>query len=357
VDDHFQYGRRISECPSNSLITYAAGSVYYSATTTYQAALAISYDAGETWPDHIVLGSEGDYRTSCYDVAAAPVDPLIMYAGGEENRYIKIWRTSDGGASWTDVTNNLASLHSQYDYMYKIWVSPEDANVLIAGTTDGVFLTSDGGASWSASTLTTTTVDLVWHPAFDTLYAATTSQGVVKSEDRGSTWQTMNNGLDILNIKCLGLDTRDGWLHAGTYGGSVWRYDLPESPLWANFDEVPASTGGSVDFTLNAGSSNNGRNYLVVGGVTGTEPGYTLPGGLVTLPVNVDVFTWYVVFPLLNTALFSNFMGTLDNTGMAAAQLNAPPVPGYDGIVMYYAYCCNSPFDYVSNPVEVLITP
>ena len=42
---------------------------------------------------------------------------------------------------------------------------------------------------------------------------------------------------------------------------------------------------------------------------------------------------------------------------MAAAQLNAPPVPGYDGVVMYYAYCCNSPFDYVSNPVEVLITP
>jgi hypothetical protein len=357
VDDYFRTGYCVSEHPADSSTVFSGGNLYNSGTAKYQAALAVSYDAGATWPDHIKLGTEGNYPTGCYDIAGAPGDLLTVYAGGVHDRLVKIWKTEDGGTTWNDATGNLGTFHSNYDYVYAIWVAPEDADTVVVGTSDGIFLSSDGGVNWIASSFKSTTNDLAWYPALETLYAATASNGVLKSEDRGSTWQKINNGLDIMNIKCLAVDDRDGWLHAGTYGNSVWRYKLPEAPLWANFDEVPASSGGSVDFTLNAGAANSGRNYLVVGGVTGTQPGYLLPGGLATLPVNVDVFTYYVVFPLLNTVLFTDFMGVLDGSGMASAQLNAPPVPGYDGVVMYYAYCLNSPFDYVSNPVEVLITP
>ncbi|MHC4945342.1 MAG: agmatine deiminase family protein [Planctomycetota bacterium] len=111
--------------------------------------------------------------------------------------------------------------------------------------------------------------------------------------------------------------------------------------------------GGTVNFTLAAGSGNADRNYLLVGGTSGTEPGFPLPGGVATLPVNWDWFS-DLEMTLLNTSIFSNFMGTLDAQGEAAAQMNVPPLPpGSAGLMMYYAYCCNDPFDLVSNPITI----
>lgn len=127
--------------------------------------------------------------------------------------------------------------------------------------------------------------------------------------------------------------------------------------LEADLYEIPESTGGTVHFTLDAGVDNANRNYLLLGGLTGTSPGTLLPGGYATLPINWDDFTEYVVLPNLNTPLFMNFLGTLDGNGQALAQLNAPPVPGFAGIIMHYAYCCNNPFDFVSNPLKIEIVP
>jgi hypothetical protein len=92
-----------------------------------------------------------------------------------------------------------------------------------------------------------------------------------------------------------------------------------------------------------------------LGSVSGTAPGTTLPGGLI-LPLNWDVFT-DVVFILLNTPVFHCFYGTLDAAGSAEAQVTSGPIPGFAGTILYFAYCLNSPFDFVSNPVEIEIVP
>jgi hypothetical protein len=114
--------------------------------------------------------------------------------------------------------------------------------------------------------------------------------------------------------------------------------------------------GGTVNFTLYGYPENAGRNYLMMGSITGTDPGTPLPGGYVTLPLNWDVFT-SVVISLANSSIFHNFMGTLGNDGTATATLNLPPVPGMAGVSMYYAYACNNKWDFVSNPVEIYIYP
>jgi len=82
-----------------------------------------------------------------------------------------------------------------------------------------------------------------------------------------------------------------------------------------------------------------------------------VPGGHATLPINFDDFTYNVVFPFLNTSIFVNFLGTLNWSGESTAQLNMPAVPGFAGITMYYAYCCNNPFDFTSNPVQIEVVP
>lgn len=130
-----------------------------------------------------------------------------------------------------------------------------------------------------------------------------------------------------------------------------------ETGLAVDRTNISAGTGGSCEFTLAAGSGNADRNYIILGGVTGTSPGTPLPGGHATLPINWDVFT-DIALSLLNSPVFVSFMGTLDGDGLGFATLNAPALPSSAiGTVMYYAYTTMKPYDYVSEAVEVEILP
>jgi hypothetical protein len=126
-------------------------------------------------------------------------------------------------------------------------------------------------------------------------------------------------------------------------------------PLSLSSNAISAGSGGKVSFSLHAEAANAGRNYLVLGGVTGTSPGTPLPGGLI-LPVNWDVFT-DLTLSLMNSPIFSNFMGTLDATGKANALLDAPAVPSALGLVMSYGYALNNPWDYASNGADIEFVP
>jgi hypothetical protein len=128
--------------------------------------------------------------------------------------------------------------------------------------------------------------------------------------------------------------------------------------LSADTYTLSESTGGIINFTLTAGSGNGSRNYILLGSMSGTEPGIPLPGGMATLPLNWDFYTTFV-FNMLNTPIFDDFMGVLDAGGNATAQYNSfgPLPPGFVGMHMYYAYAINKPWDFVSNYVDIEIVP
>ena len=120
---------------------------------------------------------------------------------------------------------------------------------------------------------------------------------------------------------------------------------------------IPENTGGDAAFLLLTGTGNANRNYILLGSITGTDPGTPLPGGKVTLPLNFDIFT-NMVINLANTPPFSNFIGKLDSSGSANAVFNTfGPIPGAAGITMNFAFALNSPWDFASNPVEIEIVP
>jgi hypothetical protein len=120
---------------------------------------------------------------------------------------------------------------------------------------------------------------------------------------------------------------------------------------------IPESTGGNADLFLLAGSGNANRNYILLGCVSGTDPGTPFPGGQATLPLNWDFFT-NVVIEYMNTSIFTNFMGTLDGAGSASALFDTlAPIPGTAGITLQFAYALSNPWDFVSNPVGIGIVP
>ena len=144
------------------------------------------------------------------------------------------------------------------------------------------------------------------------------------------------------------------WLSCASRGVAVLTVPLPS--LGPSQSTLSAATGGTVDFSLAAGSENAGRNYLLLGSLSGSDPGTLLPGGLATIPLNRDWFTDYIL-ARLNGPVFSDFWGTLDASGKRAAQLNAPPIPTWVGQKIDFAYALNDPWNYVSHPVSVTVVP
>jgi len=127
-------------------------------------------------------------------------------------------------------------------------------------------------------------------------------------------------------------------------------------PLYANNYTLDSRSADTVGFYLDAEAVNANRNYLLLASASGTVPGIALPGGLATMPLNWDNVTDLVVMNI-NSPVFSQFMGTLDANGEATAQLNTLGAldPATVGMDLYFAFACNGPWDFVSNPVAVEI--
>ena len=139
-------------------------------------------------------------------------------------------------------------------------------------------------------------------------------------------------------------------------GGEIKEIMNPAQFLSADGYEISESTGGIVNLNLTAKSMNAGRIYLMLMSATGSEPGTPMPGGMVVLPLNWDVFT-NLGIRLTNTVLFQNFLGALDASGRATATFIVAPIPGAAGQSLYFAYTLFQPYNFVSNSVRIEFVP
>ncbi|MHC4944342.1 MAG: C25 family cysteine peptidase [Planctomycetota bacterium] len=129
--------------------------------------------------------------------------------------------------------------------------------------------------------------------------------------------------------------------------------------LWADAYSIPVSMGAEINFSLDAGPENAMRPYLLLGSLSGTSPGYTLPNTMV-LPLNWDIFT-ELLLDWLFTPICQDFIGYLNIEGCATATFNT--LGSIDPIVIggnaSFAYLLGPPpdFDFVSNYIEVTFDP
>lgn len=146
-----------------------------------------------------------------------------------------------------------------------------------------------------------------------------------------------------------------------TYNGGtddVFVSRISRISLTADVHTLSSRTGGIVTFTLDAGADNANRGYILLGSMSGTDPGTLLPGGAANLPINWDFFS-NVVATAINTSMFSNFLGQLDASGAATASFDTQGSlpPAFVGTVMHFAFALNSPWDFASDPAAVEIVP
>ncbi len=200
--------------------------------------------------------------------AGVPGDPLTYYMG---TAGAGVWKTTDGGTSWHDITNGYIRTSS----VGAIAVAESDPNVVYAGmgehsirgvTTshgDGVYRSTDAGRSWTHMGLEATRAisrirvhpddpDLVYVAAQGSPFAPTSERGIYRSEDGGATWSLVLHVDENTGAADLAMDrTNPRILYA-----AMWDHDRepwairsggPGSGFWKSVD------GGDTWKEINAG--------------------------------------------------------------------------------------------------------
>ncbi|MGD8394016.1 MAG: FlgD immunoglobulin-like domain containing protein [Candidatus Eiseniibacteriota bacterium] len=176
-------------------------------------------------------------------VAVAETDPQVIWAGTDDGN---VWVTFDGGGSWFQVDAQLPDR-----WVTRVAVDPTDATisyVTISGfrwdePLPHVFRSTNFGASWTdvSSNLPEMPVnDLVVDPdAPSTLYVAT-DLGVYVTHDTGGNWTALGAALPGVVITDLELHQPTRTLVAATFGRSMWTYDLAATTAVAAAAGAPA---------------------------------------------------------------------------------------------------------------------
>ncbi|HYE96012.1 MAG TPA: T9SS type A sorting domain-containing protein [Rubricoccaceae bacterium] len=195
---------------------------------------AISPDLTEgPGPGNLVFGT-------ITTLAFAPSDDQTIYAGTDDGH---VWVTRNGGGAWQEITAGLPDR-----WITKVAVhpaNPEIAYVTLSGYRQAdylphVFRTDNAGATWTdrSSNLPEAPVnDLVIDPVSSDRLFVGSDVGVFYSDDAGLTWAALGTDLPMVPVMDLTLHARQ--LVAGTYGRSMYRYDLSTLPSTAGPEAMP----------------------------------------------------------------------------------------------------------------------
>jgi photosystem II stability/assembly factor-like uncharacterized protein len=163
-------------------------------------------------------------------VDVSKTNPGVIYCGTDD---ANAWVTTNGGANWTKINSGLP-----YRWVTRVTVHPDFANICyvtlsgykVDSTGAHVYKTTNYGASWvsiSSNLPNAPANDIVIDPAFlQTLYLAT-DVGVMISTNDGSSWSLYSQGIPS-SVPChdLTLHNPTRKLVVWTHGRSAFKTDL-----------------------------------------------------------------------------------------------------------------------------------
>ncbi len=177
-------------------------------------------DSGESWE----WAGEGIGSRYVRALAISQANPEEVFAGTERGLY----KSTNGGDIWFEVGN--------FYLIDAVAVHPENPLVIYAARYS-ISKSVDGGVSWELLdwNVPGSIKSIVIDPNNPSTLFIGTSDGVYMSEDDGSTWSSLNDGLTDRRVQTLALGSGSPrFLFAGTTGdwdqigdGDVFRLQLP----------------------------------------------------------------------------------------------------------------------------------
>jgi hypothetical protein len=212
----------------------------------FRNALALSASSSTTWSS--ALPVSGGYVSS---IAFKPGSNTIAYATYSTFGVGHVWRTNDGGATWTNIASGFPDVPA-------LSVVVDSEGRLFVGTDLGVYTTSDDGAHW---------------------YVENTGFG---------------------NFPVDGLVLNGSTLYAFTHGRGVWRVPLVINDV--SIDNVSLTEGNSgtqnAVFTVTlsqAATGNESVEYATSNGTATAGSDYTATSGTLTFAAGTSTQTLAVV--------------------------------------------------------------
>jgi len=220
--------------PTNSNEVFGAGYAY---DGSWKLCFMHSTDGGSTFTTTFIpLG--GTYTQSYgRSIAVSKSNPSVILLGGYgyDTTYVPfVFRSTDGGASFTDVTPAAAA--SQY-YFYGVGIHPTNPDIMLAGSLYSMYRSTNGGASWTVAAASQTyNYDISFSDADPNLVLAAGTNRTYRSTNAGVSWTSVTSGLTgVIGIEWVIPDwsssstaftSSSAGFYRSTNGGSSWTEKL-----------------------------------------------------------------------------------------------------------------------------------
>ena len=271
--DSTQHISKVLLDPSNSDVIYVAapGPLWSDGT---QRGLFKSTDAGKTWNKILYINE----KTGVADVELDPSNPSVLYATTWEFRRLPyafnsggngsgIYKSTDGGATWKELTNGLPAKPFGRVALALAPSAPSQLWAIVESENTGLYISSDAGATWKQQSATSnitsrpfyfSTLEVdpkdpkrVYRPAFSFAYSNDGGFSFAEASNEGGWIHSDHHALWIhpvnTNIMYLGTD------------GGVY-YSLDRGVHWKFVNNLPVGQFYHV-------STDNQEPYRVFGGL------------------------------------------------------------------------------------------
>ena len=186
-------------------------------------------------------GYNGIGRVNCVTVDPTNSDNIWVGtpAGG-------LWKSTDGGTSWTTNTDNFTVMG-----VSAVVIDPTNTNVMYIGTGDGfagdtrsrgVLKSTDGGETWNTTGLTWSSTSTLYirymaiHPTSPNIVLVAASNGIYRTTNGGTSW-VKEAVSDFFDVKFNPADPNiiyaasNGRLYKSTNIGDTWTpvFTVPDS--------------------------------------------------------------------------------------------------------------------------------
>ena len=164
-------------------------------------------------------------------LAMAESNHDVIYAGTGEGFFNVdavagdgIWKSTTRGNSWTQLPSTAGN--NNFKYINRILVDPADENVVIALTNSGIYRSTTGGDSWGqVFNIGTRIQHIIANPQnFNILYAAANGVGILKSIDAGQNWQPIETLSNAGRIELAIAPTDTARIYASVESSSSQLY-------------------------------------------------------------------------------------------------------------------------------------